>query len=77
MQNVKCKMQNGGRGRHDLLFVVLALVLASCTSPEAHRTRGGGAGADVGNRDAAVEMHAGSQPYYQTPCRGPKEQCEF
>jgi hypothetical protein len=51
------------------LLVVLALGLGACTSPEASRTRGGGEGADVGNRDAVVELHAGAQPYYQTPCR--------
>jgi hypothetical protein len=40
---------------------------AACTSPEATRTRGGGPGADVGNRSEHVEMHAGSQPYWETP----------
>jgi hypothetical protein len=56
-----------------LLGVVL--VGLSCTSPEARRSRGGGPGADVGNRDAVVETHAGSQPYYQTPCRAPAGAC--
>ncbi len=43
-------------------------VAASCTSPEATRTRGG-RGADVGNRRATVEMHQGSQPFWKTPNR--------
>ncbi len=51
--------------------LLLLLGLGACTSPEASRTRGGGAGGDVGNRDAVVEIHAGAQPYYHTPCRLP------
>ena len=43
------------------------LILAGCSSPEVKRTRGGGAGADVGNRGANVEMHEGADPYYRTP----------
>lgn len=51
------------------VILALALGLGACASPEASRVRGGGRGGDVGNRDAVVEMHAGAQPYYQTPCR--------
>lgn len=54
---------------------VTMLVLGACTSPEARRTRGGGPGADVGNRDPIVEMHAGSQMYFKTPCLQPSKQC--
>jgi hypothetical protein len=43
------------------------LLLAACTSPEASRVRGGGRGADPGNRGSVVEMHAGSRPYHGTP----------
>jgi hypothetical protein len=50
---------------------MLLVGLGACTSPVASRTRGGGLGSDMGNRDVAVEMHAGVQPYYQTPCRLP------
>ena len=46
---------------------------AGCTSPEAARTRGGGPGADVGNRPARVEMHAGSDQFWKTPDRIPAE----
>jgi hypothetical protein len=52
-------------------WLVLLATLASaaaCRSPEAARVRGGGPGADIGNRNPVVEMHAGSKPYYQTPC---------
>jgi hypothetical protein len=51
------------------LITVAALVfyLAACASPETTRTRGGGPGADVGNRGDLVEMHEGSQPFWKTP----------
>jgi hypothetical protein len=59
------------RGAGTAVLLMLCVGLGACTSPEASRTRGGGAGGDVGNRDAVVEMHAGAQPYYHTPCRLP------
>jgi hypothetical protein len=40
-----------------------------CASPEATRTRGGGPGADVGNRSKVVDMHEGSKPFWHTPVR--------
>ena len=51
-------------------FVAVAFVagLIGCDSPEVSRTRGGGAGADVGNR-GRVELHGGSEIYYGTPVR--------
>ena len=49
------------------IVVGFSLYLAGCTSPEAIRTRGGGPGADVGNRSEVVEMHEGSKPFYETP----------
>ncbi len=58
------------------LFMLGAFILSSaCTSPEARRTRGGGPGADSGNRDAVVKLHENTQPYYQTPCLKPTRQC--
>lgn len=52
------------------VLVLLSMVaLAACASPEASRVRGGGPGADRGNRDVRVEMHEGSEPYFRTPCR--------
>jgi hypothetical protein len=50
-----------------LFFWLLPLLLIACASPETRRSRGGGAGADVGNRRAAVRMHEGSDPYANTP----------
>ena len=48
-------------------IVLLALAaLVGCTSPEATRQRGGGPGADVGNR-GSIELHAGANPYAKTP----------
>jgi hypothetical protein len=41
--------------------------LGGCASLEATRTRGGGPGADVGNRTEIVRMHDGSNPYEDTP----------
>ena len=54
---------------HLALITVADLVfcLAACDSPETTRTRGGGPGADVGNRAKVVEMHEGSQPFWKTP----------
>ena len=59
--------------RRALLSLVAAV--AACTSPEASRTRGGGPGADVRNRDPIVEMHGGSKMYHETPCLLPDEKC--
>jgi hypothetical protein len=55
-------------GRRALLLGGMIVGLCACTSPETVRTRGGGPGADVGNRSAEVEIHAGARPYYRTPC---------
>lgn len=52
--------------RLGLLALSLAGLLAACDSPEASRSRGAGAGADVGNR-GPIELHGGSQVYYGTP----------
>lgn len=49
------------------LLMIIAVAAAGCTSPEANRTRGGGPGADVGNRSSIVRMHEGSRPFEQTP----------
>jgi hypothetical protein len=43
------------------------LLLLGCASPETTRTRGGGAGADVGNRGQFVRMHEGARPFENTP----------
>jgi hypothetical protein len=47
--------------------LALGFIFFGCTSPEVKRVRGGGAGADVGNRGDRVEMHEGAKPYYKTP----------
>lgn len=53
--------------RAALALLGSAAVLAACTSPEASRARGGGPGADPGNRSVVVQMHEGSRPYHETP----------
>lgn len=55
------------------LLAMLACI--ACASPEAARTRGSGAGGDVGNRDRVIEMHAGAEPYYGTPCAMRPKEC--
>jgi hypothetical protein len=50
-----------------IVFLVVIFSLAACASPEATRTRGGGPGADVGNRTKFVDMHEGLRPFYRTP----------
>lgn len=55
--------------RPAIAVVVASLTLAGCASPEATRERGGGPGADPGNRPAQVLMHEGSQPFWKTPVR--------
>ena len=50
------------------LLVAAAVFASACVSPEARRARGGGPGADIGNRGPTVVFHAGADPYYRTPC---------
>jgi hypothetical protein len=51
------------------VLLIGCIAVAGCASPETTRTRGGGPGADVGNRPDTVKMHEGSQPYWKTPER--------
>ena len=52
-------------------LVLAAAALAACTvSPEASRTRGGGPGADTGNRGPVVEMHGPTNPGFEVPAIG-------
>ena len=55
--------------------LALSALAVACTSPEADRARGGGPGADPGNRDAIVELHEGAEPYHETPCRMTDLEC--
>ncbi len=54
---------------------LVAAGLAACASPEAARVRGGDPGADPGNHGSIVEIHAGAEIYYKTPCRTAKVKC--
>jgi hypothetical protein len=56
-----------------ILMILSLLAFAGCTSPETTRSRGGGAGADIGNRGAYVRMHEGSKPFENTPTRIPSK----
>ena len=57
------------------LLPLLLLAVGACGSPEARRERGGGPGADAGNRDAVVDIHEGAEPYFDTPCRMTDVEC--
>jgi hypothetical protein len=50
-------------------LLAASAVVGGCTSPEATRSRGGGAGGDVGNRPQNVKMHEGSDQFWMTPDR--------
>jgi hypothetical protein len=52
-----------------------ALLITGCASPEAGRPLGGGPGADVKNWGHPVELHAGAQPYHDTPCVTERVEC--
>ena len=58
-------------GWRSIGVLLAAGVALGCTSPESTRTRGGGAGADVGNHArGAVQLHAGNKIYYGTRTYG-------
>ena len=52
------------------------LLVTACASPEAGRPLGGGPGADVKNWGHPIEMHAGAQPYHDTPCVTEGVECQ-
>jgi hypothetical protein len=53
--------------RHVVFLVLLAATLAGCTSPEDGRPRGGGTGADVGNK--ATQFKPESKVFTASPSR--------
>lgn len=62
-------------GYRGVALAALVLGAAACGSPEAERVRGGGPGADLGNRDAVVEIHGGAVIYADTPCLTSLPEC--
>jgi hypothetical protein len=50
-----------------IVLVTLLVYFAACASPEMTRTRGGGPGADPGNRGKIVRLHEGAKPFENTP----------
>ena len=54
-------------GQITIFFLVVLCVFAGCESPDTGRPRGGGPGADIGNRTKVVRMHEGADPFYKTP----------
>ena len=54
-----------------LLALAALLALVACDSPETGRARGGGPGADVGNRGKEMEIHGALNPFHNTPLRSP------
>ncbi len=62
-----------GRDRRWIRWLILAIALvAIACSPEASRTRGGGPGADIGNKAPEVQLHPAGPGsiYYLTPHEG-------
>jgi len=49
------------------LLIAVSLYMVGCASPESTRTRGGGPGADPGNRGKIVRLHEGARPFEKTP----------
>jgi hypothetical protein len=50
-----------------MIAIALLLYVEGCTSPETTRTRGGGPGADLGNRGQVMRVHEGAKPFENTP----------
>jgi hypothetical protein len=59
------------RAREWLLALAALLALTACDSPEAGRARGGGPGADIGNRGEQIQLHGVRDPFHKTPLRSP------
>jgi hypothetical protein len=56
------------------MLLIGCAAVAGCVSPETTRSRGGGPGADVGNKGPTVKLHEGSDPFWKTPQRIPAGQ---
>jgi hypothetical protein len=54
--------------------LLIPLLITACSSPEAGR-QPGHPGADVKNWGRPVELHAGAEPYYDTPCVTERVEC--
>lgn len=54
-----------------VLIIACLFYVAGCASPEAGRTRGGGPGADPGNRGTVLRLHEGAKPFENTPKKIP------
>jgi hypothetical protein len=60
-------MKVAGLLRRLYRLAMTGVFLGACHSPEAGR-RPGQPGADIRNWGRPVEMHAGAEPYHDTPC---------
>jgi hypothetical protein len=54
-----------------IVIAAFSLFAFGCASPEAGRTRGGGPGADPGNRGTMLRVHEGAKPFENTPKKIP------
>ena len=58
-----------------LILAALTLLMSLGCSPEAERVRGGGPGADTGNRVPPTQLHgdrARNNPDFQVPAKAPE-----
>lgn len=53
-----------------MTLLIAGLTMTACDSPEATRTRNGGPGGDIGNRERVTQMHGELDPYRETPMVG-------
>jgi hypothetical protein len=53
----RARLSRGRAGRAPLVVAVLLLLVSVGCSPEGERVRGGGSGADIGNRVPPTELH--------------------
>ena len=75
MKQARSAPRGSLRGLRPLaMTMACALLIPACASPEAGR-RPGHPGADVKNWGRPVELHAGAQPYHNTPCVTDKVEC--
>jgi hypothetical protein len=73
-EGAEVKLWHGFFAALRVTMLLIPLLILACASPEAGRPPGD-PGADVKNWGEPVEIHAGAQPYYDTPCVTERVEC--